>query len=162
LPQPALGIGAFFNLRAASADEADGLTVLHEVNIAKVITAKEIAFNIGLSPIELLIELILRAARIQRCAGEGELIWGPTITDRCCQNTVHGQYAFWGGFGRLRLGLGDVTQSSPADGTTLGWMTQSRWDWERHIYPVRPFAFHAFFCGCFRGFRGFNSCPDLM
>jgi hypothetical protein len=73
---------------------------------------------------------------------------------------------FGGGFGRWRLGLGvekiinDVTQGSPADGTTLGWMTQSRWDWERHIYPVRPFAFYAFFCGCFRVFRGFNSSPD--
>jgi hypothetical protein len=71
-------MGAFFNLRAASTDEEDGLTVLHEVNIAKVITAKEIAFNIDLSPIELLIELILRAARTQRCASEEEFVLGTT------------------------------------------------------------------------------------
>jgi hypothetical protein len=69
-------MGAFFNLRAASTDDEDGLTVLHEVNIAKVITAKEIVFNIGLSPVELLIELILRVTRTQRCAGEGEFIFG--------------------------------------------------------------------------------------
>jgi hypothetical protein len=24
--------------------------------------------------------------------------------------------------------MGNVTQGSPADGTTLGWMMQSRWD----------------------------------
>jgi hypothetical protein len=59
-------MGAFFNLREASTDDEDGLTVLHEVHIAKVITAKEMAFtkdmvfNIGLCPVELLIELILR------------------------------------------------------------------------------------------------------
>ena len=50
LPQPALGIGAFFNLRG-SMDAEDGLTVLHEVNIAKAITAKEIVFTIGMSPL---------------------------------------------------------------------------------------------------------------
>jgi hypothetical protein len=44
LPRPALGTGAFFNLRAASPDD---FTVLHEVNIAKAITAKEMIFNIG-------------------------------------------------------------------------------------------------------------------
>ena len=48
--------------------------MLHEVNIAKVITAKEIVFTIGLSPIELLIGLILRAVRTQHCSSEGELI----------------------------------------------------------------------------------------
>jgi hypothetical protein len=52
LPQPALGMGAFFNLRAASTEAEDRLTVLHEVNIAKVITAKEMVFTMGLSPIE--------------------------------------------------------------------------------------------------------------
>jgi hypothetical protein len=63
LPRPALGIGAFFNLREASTCDEDGFTVLHEVNMAKVITAKEMVFNMGLFPVELLIELILRAAR---------------------------------------------------------------------------------------------------
>jgi hypothetical protein len=53
LPQPALGTGAFFNLRAASAEEEE-LTVLHEVTIAKVITAKAKFFNMGLFPVELL------------------------------------------------------------------------------------------------------------
>jgi hypothetical protein len=61
LPQPALGMGAFFNLRAAS-PEGEGLTVLHEVNMAKVITAKKMVFNMGLFPVELLVELILRVA----------------------------------------------------------------------------------------------------
>jgi hypothetical protein len=45
-------MGAFFNLRAASTEAEDRLTALHEVNIAKVITAKEIVFTMGLSPIE--------------------------------------------------------------------------------------------------------------
>jgi hypothetical protein len=49
-----------------------------EKNTARVIAAKELVFNIGLSPVELLIELILRAARTQRCAGEGELVFGLT------------------------------------------------------------------------------------
>jgi hypothetical protein len=48
------------------------------VKIARVITAREIVFTIGLSPVELLIELILRAARTQRCSGEEELIFGLT------------------------------------------------------------------------------------
>jgi hypothetical protein len=49
--------------------DEDGFTVLHEVNMAKEITAKEMVFTkdmvfiIGLFPVELLIELILRAAR---------------------------------------------------------------------------------------------------
>jgi hypothetical protein len=47
-----------------------------EKNIARVIAVKERVFIIGLSPIELLIELILRAARTPRCAGEGELVFG--------------------------------------------------------------------------------------
>jgi hypothetical protein len=69
LPRPALGMGAFFNLREASMCDEDGFTVLHEVNMAKEITAKEMVFTkdmvfiIGLFPVELLIELILRAAR---------------------------------------------------------------------------------------------------
>jgi hypothetical protein len=74
------------------------------VNIAKVITAKEIVFTIGLSPIELLIELILRAARTQRCAGEGELIFGLTNHGPMLPQRSPGcQYAVYGGFGRSPL-----------------------------------------------------------
>jgi hypothetical protein len=74
------------------------------VNIAKVITAKEIVFNIGLSPVELLIGLILRAARIQRCAGEGELIFGLTSHGPMLPERSPGcQYAVFGGFGRSPL-----------------------------------------------------------
>jgi hypothetical protein len=112
LPRPALGTGAFFNLREASTSDADGLTVLHEVNMAKVITAKEMVFtkdrvfNIGLFPFDLLIELILRAARTQRCAGEGELIFGLTNHDPMLPERGLGcQYAVFCGFGRLHLGL---------------------------------------------------------
>jgi hypothetical protein len=32
--------------------------------------------------------------------------------------------------------MDDVTQGSPADGTTLGWMMQSRWDWERPVHEL--------------------------
>jgi hypothetical protein len=56
-------MGAFFNLRAASTADADGLAVLHEVNSAKVITAKEIIFTMGWSPIELLVGLKLAEYR---------------------------------------------------------------------------------------------------
>jgi hypothetical protein len=45
-------MGAFFNLRAASPEAEDGLTVLHEVKIAKAITAKEMVFNMGWFPVE--------------------------------------------------------------------------------------------------------------
>src|ERR1035438_5352535 len=84
LPRPALGMGVFFNLRAASPDDEDGPTVLHEVSMAREITANEIVFtkamvfNIGLFPVELLIESRLHRARTQRCAGEGKLIFGLT------------------------------------------------------------------------------------
>jgi hypothetical protein len=56
LPQPALGIAAFFNLREASPDDEDSLTVPHEVNKANAITAKQIVFDMGLSPLELLVD----------------------------------------------------------------------------------------------------------
>ena len=99
-------MGAFFNLREASTCDEDGLTVLHEVNMAKVITAKEIVFNIGLSSVGLLIELILRAARTQRCADEGGLIigltnHGPMLPER----SPWCQYAVFGGIGRWHLGM---------------------------------------------------------
>ena len=68
-------MGAFFNLRDASTDDDDDPTVLHEVNIAKVITVKEKVFTIGLSPVELLIEWIVRTARTQRRSSEEELIF---------------------------------------------------------------------------------------
>jgi hypothetical protein len=57
--------------------------------------------------------------------------------------------------------MDDVTQGSPADGTTLGWMMQSRWDWEKAVNPVRPSAFYAFSCGYSRVFRGFKSPPPV-
>jgi hypothetical protein len=108
-------MGAFFNLRAASMWDADGFTVLHEVNMAKVITAKEMAFTkdrvfiMGLFPVELLIELILLAARTQRCAGEGELMFGFTNHGPMLPERSPGcQYAVFGGFGRLRLGLPEI------------------------------------------------------
>ena len=89
--------------------------MLHEVNIAKVIAAKEmvftkeIVFNIGLFPIELLVELILCAARTQPCAGGGELIFGLTNHGPMLPQPSPGcQYAVFGGFGRLRLGLLEI------------------------------------------------------
>jgi hypothetical protein len=89
--------------------------VLHEVNMAKIITAKEMVFtkemvfNIGLFPVELLIELILRAARTQRCAGEGELMFGFTNHGPMLPERSPGcQYTVFGGFGRLRLGLPEI------------------------------------------------------
>jgi hypothetical protein len=57
--------------------------------------------------------------------------------------------------------MDDVTQGSPTDGTTLGWMMQSRWDWERPVHSVRSFAFYAFSCGYSRVFRGFKSPPPV-
>ncbi|MGA2852702.1 MAG: hypothetical protein ABSE90_01020 [Verrucomicrobiota bacterium] len=105
LPRPTLGMGAFFNLREASTCDEDGLTVLHEVNMAKEITAKEMVFTkdmvfiIGLFPVELLIELILRAARTQCRAGEGELIFGLTNHGPMLPESSPGcQYAVFGGF----------------------------------------------------------------
>ena len=59
-------------------DDADRLAVPAEKNIARVIAAKELVLVIGLSPVELLLELILRAVRTQRCAGEGELVFDLT------------------------------------------------------------------------------------
>ena len=80
--------------------------MLHEVNIAKAITAKEIVFTIGLSPIELLIGLLLCATRTQRCVDEGELIFGLTNHGRMLPERSPGcQYAVFGGFGCLRLGF---------------------------------------------------------
>ena len=75
-------MGAFFNLRAASPDEEDSLAVLHEVNKAKAITAKEIVFNIGLSPIELLVDryCVLRELGVARVRGN---CLDSTITARC-------------------------------------------------------------------------------
>jgi hypothetical protein len=65
--------------------------VLHEVNMAKVITAKEMVFNIGSFPIELLVALILRAARTQRCPVRGiDFRHGPMLPERSpwCQYAV--------------------------------------------------------------------------
>lgn len=150
MPQPALGIGAFFNLREASTDDEDGLTVLHEVNTAKIITAKEIVFTIGLSSIELLIGLILRAARTQRCAGEGELIFGLTNHGSMLpERSPWCQYAVFGGFGRLRFALpapetGQETETGQKQGkgTVLGFDNSSIASPLpfKHI-PVNPQAF---------------------
>jgi hypothetical protein len=66
--------------------------VLHEVKIAKAITAKEMVFNMALFPFELLVELILRVARIQRWAGRGGINHGSMLPERSpgCQYAVLG------------------------------------------------------------------------
>jgi hypothetical protein len=95
-------MGAFFNLREASTCDVDGPTVLHEVNMAKATTAKEMiftkdrVFNIGSFPVELLIELILRAARVRESIDLGLTNHSPMLQERSlgCQYAVSCVSAF--------------------------------------------------------------------